>query len=149
MTAIEMRRMKRFDLEIPAFMRVANGQEDESMELTTSDVCSGGALFHTRQSMPVGTEVEVDLLLPVRQLDKIDTGKVILEIAGSVIRADEKSMAVRFGKKYKIIPFKSCGAVLLDRSVPSEFLGETARIRKIPWTFGTSRQSKQRVSATH
>ena len=55
MTVMDMREMERFDLEIPAHVRVANGQEYESMELITSDVCSGSAFFHTRQSMPVGS----------------------------------------------------------------------------------------------
>jgi hypothetical protein len=105
MTEINMRTVERFDLELPAFMQIANQKENESIELVTSDVCSGGAFFHTRKSMPVGTEVKVDLVLSVSQLQKIETERVTVQTAGAVVRTDAEGIAVRFSKKYKITPF--------------------------------------------
>ncbi len=147
MTATEMRKVRRFDLELPGYIRVANEQEGAAVELISSDVCSGGARFLTRQSMPVGTEVEIGLLLPERQLGEVDTGKVLLEVGGSVIRSDSKSMAVRFGETYQVIPFKRCGAALLDRPEEFEATEDPDRTRRIPWSIGARPPLTQRVSA--
>jgi hypothetical protein len=107
MAAIDKRKMERFSLEIPTYLQVAVEQESESRELVTRDVCAGGALFHTDQPLPVGTEIKVDLVLSISELKKIKADKVLIKVDGVVIRTDEKGMAVCFDKKYKITPLKS------------------------------------------
>ena len=77
------------------------------MEFVTSDVCSGGAFFHTDQSMPVGTEVTVDLVISTDQLKRLDADRVLIKTAGAVVRTDEEGMAICFEKKYVITPLKS------------------------------------------
>jgi hypothetical protein len=59
LASMNKRKQERFDLAISAFVKLADEQADEPIEVITRDICSGGALFHTDQPMDVGTEVNV------------------------------------------------------------------------------------------
>lgn len=106
MNGIDKRKVERFPLELPAFLKVGDESEGETVEFVTSDVCSGGAFFPTDKPIPVGTEVKVDLVIPIDQLKKIEADKVLITVAGSVIRTEKRGMAVCFDNKYKIMPIR-------------------------------------------
>lgn len=106
MAGIDKRRQMRFPLQLPTYIRLINGKESESIEFTTENICSGGAFFHTNRPIPLGTKVEVDLVIPIDQLKTIVSDKVLIEVAGAVVRADEEGMAVCFDCKYSITPLK-------------------------------------------
>ena len=106
MTGLDKRTMERFSLEIPAYMQAADDSDGETKEYLTSDICSGGALFQTDQPMAVGTEVDVELVLPMDKLREIKSDRVHIRVSGAVIRTDARGMAVCFDKKYKILPLK-------------------------------------------
>jgi hypothetical protein len=106
MNGPENREMERYSLEIPAHVELANEQGEERLEYVTQDVCSGGAFFHTDQPMPIGTKLKVDLVVPIDQLKKIESDRVLIKVNGDVVRIGEKGMAVRFKKKFTITPLK-------------------------------------------
>jgi len=106
MTGLNKRSMDRFPLEIPAKVQIEGQPNTEPIELHTKDVCSGGAFFHTAQSIPIGTGVQVDLVIPISQLKKIDADNVLIKVAGSVIRANDEGMVVSFKRKYSITPLQ-------------------------------------------
>src|SRR4030042_5309019 len=67
--AEEKRGVKRFDLEIPAKIKVAApNQEEEALDLLTSDISSGAAFFPTPEPLAEGTDVKIDLILPISKL---------------------------------------------------------------------------------
>ena len=107
----EKRKLARFELEIPAKIEVlAEGrkEEEEGLSLLTSDISSGGAFFHTSQPLPEGTDVKIDLVLPLDRLKELkeDCDHVYIKITGTVLRSESDGMAIYFNDDYHFIPKK-------------------------------------------
>ena len=69
MSRIEKRKMERFDLELPAKLSwTGKEKEHKSIELTTSNICAGGAYLITDRPLPKRTDVKMDLILPLDRL---------------------------------------------------------------------------------
>lgn len=97
------RQMERFDLELPASL-IAAGIDQKARELITSDVCAGGAFFETDQPLPLGTDVNIELILPLERLKKITANKVRIKVTGAVIRVTDTGMAISFEEDFEIEP---------------------------------------------
>jgi len=110
MTAMEekeKRRLERYELRVPAKVQVVTSDQDrETLDLFTSDICSGGAFFHTTEPLPEGTDVKIDLVLPLEEIKKLreDSSHAYIKITGTVLRSESSGMAVCFNKNYKIQP---------------------------------------------
>ena len=105
----EKRRLERFDLKIPARLECLLGDEEgETLDLLTSDICAGGAFFHTDEPLPEGTQVKIDLVLPLEKIKKLaaDCDHAFIKVTGTVLRAEAKGMAICFDKGYEIRPHK-------------------------------------------
>ena len=105
----EKRKLERFDLGIPAKIEVLpwdQKREEDVLDLMTSDISSGGAFFHTSQPLPEGTEVKIDLVLPLDRLKELkeDCDQVYIRITGTVLRSESEGMAVYFNEDYLILP---------------------------------------------
>ena len=117
MTAMEKRekrRLERFELRIPAKVEVVTSDQDrETLDLFTSDICSGGAFFHTDQPLPEGTDVKIDLVLSLEEIKKLreDSSHAYIKITGTVLRSESAGMAVCFKKNYKIQPLSGKGSL--------------------------------------
>jgi hypothetical protein len=108
----ERRKLERFCFEVPAKIEVVDSAETQDMlDLATTNVCSGGAFFHTTQALPEGTKVTVDLILPLDRLKKL-TGhaRVIVRVNGTVVRSGSTGMAMCFNEDYRIMPSQSRSA---------------------------------------
>ncbi len=108
----EKRGLERYDLEIPAKIKVAaTYKEEETIDLLTSDISSGGAFFHTTQPLAEGTDVKIDLILPIAKLcDKLEQGEgeyqhAYIKISGKVLRTESRGMAIVFNEDYEISPW--------------------------------------------
>ena len=109
----EKRGLERFDLEIPAKIKVAASyKKEEIIDLLTSDISSGGAFFHTTQPLAEGTDVKIDLILPITKLCKRleEEGKgeyqhAYIKISGKVLRTESRGMAIVFNEDYEISPW--------------------------------------------
>jgi hypothetical protein len=101
--AYNKRKMERFSLEIPAHISFDDeyGQE-KKFSLVTNDVCAGGAFLKTEKPLPIGTEVKIDLVLPLESLRRLEGKKARIEVSGAVIRIDENGMAISFNSNYRI-----------------------------------------------
>jgi hypothetical protein len=103
----EKRTLQRFDLEIPAKIEsTTSGQEKRLLNLLTSNICSGGAFFHTTQPLPEGTQVKIDLVLPLDKLKQLkdDCKQAYIKVTGRVLRSESEGMAILFDKDYLIRP---------------------------------------------
>lgn len=100
------RRVERIDLELPTTMEVLDipGQEPVILEFITQDVSSGGAFIHTAQPLPVNTLVEMDLVLPLDELKKIEGKKAHIKVSGMVVRVNSAGMGICFDEEYEIKP---------------------------------------------
>ena len=100
--------MERFFLELPARVSViTKNQATETIDLLTSNVCAGGAFFHTDRPLPVGAGVKIDLILSMEKLKDMKAGKAFIKLSGTVIGADRKSMAICFDEDFKISPLQN------------------------------------------
>lgn len=105
MPQLGKRKLERFPLKLPARIVVdCDGEEETCLDAITSDISAGGAFFHTDTPLPVGTQMQVDLILPLDELKKIEGKKARIEVKGSVIRTVEGGMAISFDRKYQISP---------------------------------------------
>ena len=111
MSVIEKRRLERFSLKLPARLFVVDENQDkETIDLVTSDICSGGAFVETHQRLPVGTEVKIDLILPLdelkKELEKLKGRKTLIKVSGAVIRSNERGLAICFDERFRILPIR-------------------------------------------
>ena len=87
MNFIEKREMERFALNLPALLSIkAESGNTRAFEFMIRDICAGGAFFKTDTPLSVGTDVKMDLIIP---LDKFESGKnnrSRIDVSGSVIR---------------------------------------------------------------
>jgi hypothetical protein len=111
--AEEKRGLERFELEIPTRIKVTSSQQgEESLDLLTSDISSGGAFFHTTQPLEEGTDVNLDLILPIKRLMKEiedvvgDFQHTYIKISGKVLRTESRGMAIVFNEDYEISPWQ-------------------------------------------
>ncbi len=101
------RRLQRYSLKLPATLEIiseAERHDQEFINLLTSDVCSGGAYFHTEQPLPEGTSVKVDLVLSIEELKKLEGKHALIKVTGKVIRTESAGMAISFEGGYTIKP---------------------------------------------
>jgi hypothetical protein len=105
----EKRTLERFDLKIPAKIEIGNSDhEEEITDLMTKDICAGGAFFHTSQPLPTGTNVKIDLILPLERLKKLnnDWPQAYIKVTGTVLRSESSGMAINFDEDYHIRPWR-------------------------------------------
>ncbi len=111
----EHRRLERFGLGLPSQVQVSEETEgDGVMAMETRNVCAGGAFFKTDQVLDEGTEVAIDLVLPLDELKKLDGRRTLVKVSGVVIRTEDEGMAVQFNRRFKLVPMTS------DDGGPSE-----------------------------
>jgi len=107
MSQLGKRKLERFSLELPARISVVDEKEEAaSVDATTSDVSAGGAFFHTDQPYPVGTEMQVDLVLPLDELKKLAGKRASIKLKGAVVRIGDNGMAISFEDDYEISSLK-------------------------------------------
>ena len=104
----ERRKLERFLLRLPAKV-VSPCSGDEPCQVATRDVSANGAFLLTELPMTEGSSVTVELELPVERFKQLlEQGQdVTLRINGVVVRTETDGVAVRFQKKYEIIPLGS------------------------------------------
>jgi len=105
MPKTEDRRVERYQLKLAAYLSVVDSDapvEKNTISLNTSDISSGGAFFGTGTPLPVGTEVKIDIVLPLDQIKNIEGENAKIEVSGAVVRIDKGGMGVCFDEEYKI-----------------------------------------------
>ena len=99
-----MRSCERLSLEIPALLHAADDEGSEPRELVTNNIGTGGAYFRTSQPMRVGTAVTMEMLIPIGPFRRAEIEQTQYALAGTVVRCDEKGMAVCFDREAKMTP---------------------------------------------
>jgi hypothetical protein len=106
MIELDKRKSERFDLKLPTKLSWSGkDKQNESIELITSNVCSGGAYLATESPLPKGTEVNMDMLLNLDRLKEFGGRQSRIDVSGFVVRTDLHGMAICFDRTYKISPY--------------------------------------------
>jgi len=104
----EKRKMERFDLELTAYLSVTDkSKQQKSVKLRTSNICAGGTFFKTNKPLTVGTDVKLDIILPLNKFKNMTRKISHIYFTGSVIRTSQQGMAICFDKNHKILPLKN------------------------------------------
>ncbi len=101
------RAMERFNLNLLSFVRAEN--EESEFEgpdfMIAANICSDGALLKTDKPLAVNTRVQVDFFLVINGVEPETKKKMsLVEVTGRVIRLENKAVAVKFDKNYRIWP---------------------------------------------
>ncbi len=103
MPGIDERRLERFTLDLVASISVTSEEgAEKDFKFNTSDISSGGAFFNTDKPLPVGTELRLDMVLPLDKLKKLKGKQAKIEVSGAVVRITQEGMAISFKKDYQI-----------------------------------------------
>ncbi|MBW2608786.1 MAG: PilZ domain-containing protein [Deltaproteobacteria bacterium] len=103
----DKRVFERFELKVPARVEVEGGPgQGEEISLLTSNICAGGAFFHTKDPIPEGTKVQLEFVLSIDKLKEILDSECRIKVEGKVVRTEEAGIAVRFDDDYEIEPVK-------------------------------------------
>lgn len=95
MSSFDNRKIERFELEIPAFLKLKDGKNNGAVEHRTKNISSKGAFLYMDEPISVGADVNVDLILPNNSKIKVE---------GTVVRSDKRGIAVCFDANYQISP---------------------------------------------
>ena len=101
----DKRTLERFDLELPATIELLTSDQEKSLvNLLTTNISSGGAYFHTPQPLPKGTQVKIDLVLPLDKLRKLkdEHKQAYIKVTGTVLRSESEGVAICFDEDYQI-----------------------------------------------
>jgi len=101
----ERRKLERYALRVPTKVELADGSgRGETLHLETTDISASGAFFASAGQISEGTQLKLEMVLPVARLQELIGANTTVEIRleGRVIRSDAGGMAVLFEKKYQI-----------------------------------------------
>ncbi len=95
----DRRHLQRYILDIPAMItNIPNDCECPERLLMTRDISAAGAFFDTRQPLPQGTILGLELRFPGRDRPR---GRV--QLHGTVVRSTPIGMAVTFDNDYRFL----------------------------------------------
>ena len=102
---IEKRKVERFDLELEAFVSLP-GESDptDKGNMVTRDVSMSGVYLVTDAPLPVGSKVNVDMILTLGGRKKHHAQQAWIKASGKVLRTDSQGMAVSFDDQSRILP---------------------------------------------
>ena len=98
-----VRNNDRYAVELTSFLLIIDEQETVSVESVTKDISAGGAFFETGRPIASGTEVKVDLVMPISKLRMMRANRAHIKVSGVVTRTDKDGIAVCFDKNYQIV----------------------------------------------
>lgn len=104
----EKRKVERFALQIETMLHVPDDSAtDTSQRLISRDISSDGVFLITNNPLPIGTRVDLDLLLRLNELNSNFKDKLInISTSGEIIRIEEGGFVVRFDKHHKVSEFE-------------------------------------------
>jgi Tfp pilus assembly protein PilZ len=113
----EKRNFKRFDRNVPAKLQILNLPPEDNKKthyFMTKDICAGGVFLTTKQPFTEGSEVMVEVVLPMKDNLNFNTDNhCLIKVKGIVLRADSTGIAISFLKNFQI-EFKELPPYLLN-----------------------------------
>ncbi len=101
----EKRRLQRFDLCLPARIYPAKKEgANEAIVAPTINICAGGVLLDSDTGLETGSKVELEIVLNLDELEKLQEKKAQIKLSGVVLRSDATGTAVAFDENYELEP---------------------------------------------
>lgn len=90
---MEKRNRRRVPLKVTG--KIGSSEQDP-VNGCTRNISSVGAFFDADNTIPVGTDVELEILLPLEKLNKTEQHEAKMKVSGTVVRVEEGGVAVLF-----------------------------------------------------
>ncbi len=101
----EQRNLQRFELCLPARIYPAEKEPGKkAIPASTINICANGALLDSRKELPVGSAVELEIVLHLDELEKLQGEKAQIKLSGIVLRTGPEGTAIAFDEKYELEP---------------------------------------------
>jgi len=98
------RKEERFDVQAQSTVFLKDkGPQELKEDLLTTNISTGGLFLKTTYPLPIGTSLDINLVVPIDKLKKLEGDRALIKVSGSVVRANEDGMAIRFDKECDII----------------------------------------------
>lgn len=101
---------ERLNLNLVATIQQVSGEQLDTAttQTVTRDISASGAYLLTSTALPEGTQLELEVLLPLDELRPLDeSGKdIALKAIGHVVRADTVGVAVQFVNPQNLKPLR-------------------------------------------
>jgi hypothetical protein len=98
----EKRKVERFNLKIEAAVTLSD--EVSRSKLLTRDISMSGAFILTNDPLPIGSQVNVSMILSADGQKDPSTPPAVIKASGVVLRTDNDGMAIGYDKNARILP---------------------------------------------
>ena len=100
----EKRKFERFDLQVETILEIKNKAKVENPPMLLSrDISCAGVFLSTKTPLPVGTEVDLNLLLnQLKLINPTEQEGNNISTSGKVVRINEEGMAIQFDELHKV-----------------------------------------------
>ncbi len=72
-------------------------KKNNSVSIKPENMSKGGVFINTDHTLPVGTEIKVNLMLPKGEIKRKKKKKGAISFTGEVVRSEDKGLAISFG----------------------------------------------------
>jgi hypothetical protein len=104
----DRRNVERFDLALPSTLGILVEPREvvvsKPIDCLTRDISSAGAYFLTREPLPTGTFVEIEMIL-TPESGRRGSALSQVKAKGSVVRTEPAGMAVCFSGRCRLLPY--------------------------------------------
>ena len=103
----ERRQFERFQLTLPARMKMITSNDNQVFELKTCDISAAGTFVLTEEKFSEGTRFKLDLTVPSNRIRELTGVQSLIESEGKVIRSSPIGVAIKFDRKCQILTLKN------------------------------------------
>ena len=101
----EQRNLQRFDLCLPArIYPVEKEPGQKAISASTINICANGALMDSKNELAVGSAIDLEIVLHLDELEKLQGEKAQIKLSGIVLRTGPEGTAIAFDEKYELEP---------------------------------------------
>ena len=102
----ERRTYERFQLSLPARLKMNSSQKAEMVELQTRDISAAGAFLNTIERFPVGTKCHLELIVNSEKIKELTGMHGLIEVDGTIVRSTPDGVAICFDGECQILCLK-------------------------------------------
>ncbi len=103
----ERRQFERFQLSVPARVRIISPEEKQVFDLWTMNISASGAFLDTTEQFAEGTQFCINLTVPSERIKELTGAESFVKVEGKVVRSTPAGVAVHFEKDCQIMSLKS------------------------------------------
>lgn len=99
----ERRKYERFQLELPARLKMNAVRKREVLEFNTKNVSAAGVFLHSKEQIPEGTRCQLELTVPSETIKELTGAQSLIKVEGTVVRSTRNGLAICFDGACEIV----------------------------------------------